>query len=305
MVYLFLAIICSSAIAIIFKYSEGNNMNRYAVTTSNYVMAFTVSLVMALMERNIYFSNDNVFKSFVEESKNVIIKNQGLFSNDSSIVWSIIIGSVAGVFFFLSFIYYQKSVKENSVGLAGAFSKLGILVPMSLSIILWNELPTKIQWVGIVLSMASILIVNLSFKKSNIEEIRFNLILLFLFGGMAEFSNKFFQKYAIDDYKSLFLFFVFFVAFIISLIFTIKRKQPVDKRDILTGFMVGIPNLFSSFFLIMALKPMKASVVYPIYSAGSIVVISLAGLLFFKEKLMRKEKVSIVMTIVALILINL
>lgn len=301
MQYLFLAIICSSLIAIIFKFSETNNLNRYAVTTMNYLTAFSVSLFLAIRE-GVLFPSDK--GSFFNEFSNVIIENNTMFSHYSSFIWAILIGSLAGVFFFLSFIYYQISVRKNNVGLAGTFGKLGILVPMIFSVILWNEIPTKIQWIGIILSIISIIIVNVSFKKNSIKDIHINLILLFLFGGMAEFSNKIFQKYALSEYKSLFLFFVFFIAFIISLIVTMKRKKTVEKRAIITGILVGIPNLFSSFFLIIALNYMKTSVVFPIYSAGSIVIITLAGTFFFKERLKNKELIAIFMTIIALVLIN-
>ncbi|MBS3766987.1 MAG: hypothetical protein KGY75_02555, partial [Candidatus Cloacimonetes bacterium] len=60
-----------------------------------------------------------------------------------------------------------------------------------------------------------------------------------------------------------------------------------------------------SFFLINALDELKTAVVFPIFSAGSIVVISLGGYFFYNESLNKKEKSAIVMTIVALILINL
>lgn len=301
MIYLFLAIICSSLIAIVFKVSETNNMNRYAVTTMNYFTAFIVSLFLSFKD-GLFLCQPR--EDFFNEFYSVIINGEGIFTGYSSVIWSIIVGCIAGIFFFLSFIYYQKGVRENGVGLAGTFAKLGILVPMSLSIVLWNEFPTSVQWVGIILSIISILIVNISFKRTSLKDIRLNLIFLFLFGGLAEFSNKIFQKYAIVEYKSLFLFVVFFVAFLVSFITTLKRKKKVKTRDLITGVMVGIPNLFSSFFLIMALNYMKTSVVFPIYSAGSIVVITIAGVLFFKEILKRKEIISIIMTIIALVLIN-
>ncbi|MTI71322.1 MAG: hypothetical protein FH751_13830 [Firmicutes bacterium] len=304
MIYLLLAIMCSSLIAIIFKYSETNDMNRYAVTTSNYFAAFLVSLIMSIKNDLFKPIMGILNNNFTKEIKSVVLNNNGLFSETSSFIWAIIAGIIAGVFFFLSFIYYQKSVREDGVGLAGAFAKLGTLVPMSLSIILWNELPTFIQWIGILLSIISILLVNISFNKEILKSIRLTLILLFIFGGMAEFSNKIFQKYAIVDYKSLFLFFVFLTAFFISLYFTIKRKSKVTKKDIYVGLLVGIPNLFSSFFLIMALEYMKTSVVFPIFSAGTIVILGLSSLLIFKEKLKIKEIVSMIMTILALILIN-
>jgi multidrug transporter EmrE-like cation transporter len=76
------------------------------------------------------------------------------------------------------------------------------------------------------------------------------------------------------------------------------------RSELLTGFAVGVPNLFSAFFLISALNNLKTAVVFPIFSAGSIVLITAVGYLFFGEKLKTKEWASILMTVVALILIN-
>lgn len=70
------------------------------------------------------------------------------------------------------------------------------------------------------------------------------------------------------------------------------------------GAAVGIPNLFSSFFLISALNNLNTAVVFPIFSAGSIVLIAAAGYIFFGEELNNKEWISIFLTVLALILVN-
>lgn len=303
MVYLSLAILSSASIAIIFKYSENNNLNRYAVTSMNYVTAFIVSLVMIFTGRLLPVGREGYLGFFTEFTR-VVGGGDGIFSNYSSVIWGTVLGIIAGAFFFLSFIYYQKSVRENGVGLAGNFAKLGILIPMALSIVVWRELPSIIQWIGIALSLASIIIINYTPGESIIENIKPNLILLFAYGGMADFSNKLFQRYAAIEYKNIFLFFVFFTAFLISLYFTLKSKKTIGRYDIMTGFLVGVPNLFSSYFLILALTEMTTSVVFPIYSAGTIVLINLSGFILFKEHLKTRELVSILMTLGALILIN-
>lgn len=302
MFYLFLAIICSSAIALIFKYSENANTNRYVITSANYFIAFTTSLIMVFSKGLLSGLSREI--AFAEEFKLISSNNAYIFSPYSSVIWGLIVGGISGAFFFLSFIYYQKSVRENGVGISGTFAKLGILIPMILSIIIWNELPTAIQWVGITLSLLSILIVNLSPKSLEKFDIKPTIILLFIFGGLAEFSNKIYQKYALNEYKDVFLFAVFFIAFLLSIFYTIKDKGEVTKKDILTGFAVGIPNLFSSYFLIMSLATLKTSVAFPIYSAGSIVLINIGGFLIFKEKIARKNQVAILLTVIALILIN-
>lgn len=86
--------------------------------------------------------------------------------------------------------------------------------------------------------------------------------------------------------------------------FSIKSKEKFGKKELLTGVSVGIPNLFSSFFLIRALKTIKTAVAFPIYSAVTVVLISIGSLILFQEKLDRKDTIAIVMTVLALVLIN-
>lgn len=289
-------------IALIFKFTETRQTNRYVITSANYFIAFTTSLLMIYMKK-IYPIQGGI-NQFVSEYRMLFSGELDVFSPFSSIIWGMIIGSIAGVFFFLSFIFYQKSVKENGVALSGTFAKLGILIPMIFSIILWRELPTSLQWIGIVLSLIAIIIVNLSKASRDKFDVNTTLILLFLFGGMAEFSNKIYQNYALNDYKDVFLFFVFFVAFLISSVYSIKKKSTFTLKDVFIGFGVGIPNLFSSYFLILALDTLKTSVVFPIYSAGSIVLITILGWLIFGETIKRKNVIAIVMIIIALILMN-
>lgn len=302
MIYLFLAMLCSATIALIFKYTENSNANRYLITSANYLIAFSISLFMVFYNR--LFTELVKEQSFLSELKILLTGVDYTFTPYGSIWWGIIVGGISGFFFFFSFIYYQKSVKENGVGISGTFAKLGILIPMIFSIILWREFPSVFQWIGIALSIISILIVNLSPKSLEKFDIKPTIILLFIFGGMAEFSNKIYQQYALNQYKDIFLFAIFFVAFLISIIFTLQDRSKINKKDILTGLAVGIPNLFSSFFLILSLDTLKATIAFPIYSAGSIVLINIGGLLIFKEKIANKNKVAIGLIIIGLVLIN-
>lgn len=302
MFYLFLATLCSATIALIFKYTENSNSNRYLITSANYFIAFAISLFIILYRK--LFSGIEKTDSFLNEFKFLLSHDAYILSSYSSIVWGIIVGSIAGFFFFSSFIFYQKSVKGNGVGISGTFAKLGILIPMIFSIILWRELPSTFQWIGIGLSLVSIVMVNLSSESLERFDIRPTIILLFVLGGMAEFSNKIYQNYALNDYKAVFLFFTFFVAFSISILFTIREGVRFNLKDILTGFAVGIPNLFSSYFLILSLDTVKTSVAYPVFSAGSILLINLGGCFIFKEKIATKNKFAIVLIVIALVLIN-
>lgn len=297
MIYLILAILCSSSIAMIFKISEGQNLNRLAVTSFNYLCASLVALFMLLVDFPELGVEGGSFES-------VVLKNETLFSLNSSVFWGISVGVFAGVFFFLSFLFYQKSVRESGMSLSGAFGKLGILIPMLFSLVIWREYPRILQWTGIAMALLSILLLNWPFGRSG-NGVKVSLILLFVSGGLAEFTNKLFQNYTVPGYKNVFLLSVFSSAFLISFLVLSKSRTQFKKREVLTGFLVGLPNLFSSFFLIAALESIKGSVAFPVYSAGSVALISFGGFVVFGEKLRRLEVFALAMVLLSLIMVNL
>ncbi len=301
--YLLLAIISSSAIALILKRSESRNLNRLAVTGSNYAVATAISLIFVL-ERRLLTGAPLSFPLFRSEFHKLF--HGGLFSEGASLVWAVVTGFIGGILYYFGLIAIQKSIKENGVCITGAFSKIGIFIPMSLAIIVWKEIPTAVQWLGIVLAMAAISLVHFR-SVTGAASVRCpkSLIMVFLVVGLAEFSNKFFQHYAIIEHKPLFLFTVFLIAFSSSLVAMLRERTRLTGSDILTGILVGIPNMFTSFFLIEALSRLKTAVVFPAFSAGTIVVINIGGLIFFKEQLKRRELAAIFLTIGAVALMGL
>lgn len=292
---LILATLCSASIALIFKNAALKSYDQKLITVSNYLTASIVSLFMVL-------SSDLAIYDF----KSIDFKN------------TLTIGIATGVFFLLSFTCYQLSVRRNGASVSGMFAKLGILIPMLISVVYWNEIPTWIQSVGICIAITAIAIANMNFGKKQANNQAHNqannhhknvsmLVALFVVGGLAEFFNKIFQKTTAIHYKPLFLLLVFFTAFLLSVIVYINRKDSVSNLmpSFLTGVIVGIPNLFSSFFLLDALNALPAAIVFPAYSAGSILVITVFSVLIFKEKLMIKDWTAIGLTTVSLVLLNL
>lgn len=266
------------------------------MTMSNYFTASLFSVVMFLTE-------DNSLKSGTE------------------LTMTFVIGLITGVFFLLSFVLYQISVRKNGASLSGMFAKLGILIPMIVSVLVWREIPTMMQMFGICMAMFAIAVANVSSKASTkaTHSIKW-LLALFVGGGIAEFSNKIFQKTVSLEYRSLFLFLVFATALVLSILmyYADLKRQGIKsgrrevatgdgniKMSVVVGIFVGIPNLFASYFLLNALNDFPASVVYPAYSAGSILMISILSVVLFKEILYKKDWIAIILTALSLILLNL
>jgi multidrug transporter EmrE-like cation transporter len=73
---------------------------------------------------------------------------------------------------------------------------------------------------------------------------------------------------------------------------------------VIAGLVLGVPNYFSIYFIIKALKNgMESSVVYPINHVGTVLFTSFLGVLIFKEKLIPKNYIGIVVAIVAIVMI--
>lgn len=299
MINLFLAICSSASIALIFKYTEDKGLNRYQVTCFNYLVATLISTIVVLRSG----------MNFVIHASNPILcmteNFDGQLTASGSFILALVLGIITGVLYLTSFFVYQASIKDCGAGLAAMFNKMGVLIPTFMSIIIWSEYPTFIRWIGIILSIISIFMVNANRDDMDVKHIKLQLIALFIIVGIGDFNSKVFQKYALIEFKGHFLFFLFLTSFIISIIILIAKKQTkLDNKSCLCGIAVGIPNMLTSYFIINALNGLQATIVYPAYSAGTIILVILLSNLIYKEKLTAVDKKAVALTVLGMIFIN-
>ena len=114
MFYLILSILCSSSLSIFTRLSEKtvkNNLSLLAVT-------YFSCCVMAIL----YTGIDQLF----------IMQEGSLFT--------LILGTINGFLYLYGLILLQKNIKENGIILTSLFNKLGILIPVIISVILFKEI---------------------------------------------------------------------------------------------------------------------------------------------------------------------
>jgi multidrug transporter EmrE-like cation transporter len=56
--------------------------------------------------------------------------------------------------------------------------------------------------------------------------------------------------------------------------------------------------------MLLSLSQVPASIAYPSYSVGSIVLVALAGVILFKEKISRRRLIALAIIMVALAMLN-
>ena len=87
--------------------------------------------------------------------------------------------------------------------------------------------------------------------------------------------------------------------------YVLSKKQKITATELFYGALIGLPNYFSARFLLQALTQINAIVVYPTCSVGTILMVSVFGMLFFKEKLTKKQVGIMGLILASLILLNL
>ena len=277
MLYLLLAIISSSLVSVIMRLSGNYIKNNTTMLSCNYVMCSVLSLL--------YMGSIQVLPM------------------ENGIGFAVGLGLISGVLYLLGFVLMQWNVHKNGVALSSTFMKLGIVVPTVLSILLFREAPTYLQLLGLLIAFFAIVYINME-KGEGKKKNALGLIFLFVSGGVCDFCSKIYEVYGAAALKNQYLFYTFFSALILSVVVVLIKKEKVAKADILFGLLLGIPNYFSARFLLLSLEAVPAVLAYPTFSVATIVVVSLSGLLIFKEKLTKRQTVGIGVILVSLILLN-
>ena len=131
------------------------------------------------------------------------------------------------------------------------------------------------------------------------------LLLLLLSCGGCDVMSKVFEVYGNANLSGHFLLYTFLTALGLCILLIAFRKQGLPgKAEWSFGFLVGIPNYFAAKFLLASLTSLPAVIVYPVYSVATLLVVTIAGVLLFRERLRNHQWAALGMILLSLILLN-
>lgn len=277
MIYLVLAIASSAMISVIMRISARTVRGNISMLATNYLICLLLG-------------------AFYAGFHLLPVRSEG-FSVTAAM------GAFNGILYLAGFMLLQHNTHKNGLVLSSVFMKLGLLVPIVLSVFLFAEIPTGMQCIGFVLAVGAIIMINYE-KGTSFSGSKLPLVLLLLAGGSADAMSKVFEVYGPAVHADLFLFYTFVSAFLLCIVLILRKKERPDKYALLFGALIGIPNFFSAKFLLMALNRLPAVIVYPTFSVATILVVTLAGVCLFKEKLRKLQWAALALILAALILLN-
>lgn len=276
MLYLLLAILCSSSVSIAMRLGTERAEHNYGMLTMNYVTCMLLAAFHA--------------------GFNILPLGPGFTE-------TLGLGAFTGMVYLAAFVLMQMNVQKNGVVLSSVFMKLGLLVPMVVSIFLFGEMPGAMQWLGFVLAVGAIVMINWESGGSGLKS-GLSLVLLLLGGGTADCMSKVFEELGPAALAPQFLFFTFFFAFLICKDLVFFKHQRIGRNEIIYGCLIGVPNFYSSKFILSALNELEAIIVYPSFSVATILVVTLVGVLVFRETLSKRQWMALLIILAALVLLN-
>lgn len=260
--FLLLTILCSTSIALILKYSDTRKDEPIVLLAGNYLTASLIALVLLIFSESAKFS-----------------------------IETLLFGIGLGLLFVLSFFAFAKAISYAGTGLATTSSRLSVIIPILLSIIMYNELPNKFHLIGFLFTLVTFVFFYFSVKGNHKEGTGvlkyLFLIAVFVGIGLNDFSMKIFKSWRSVQEQPFFVLFIFLSAFVYSSAYIIFKKIKVIPNTAIWGVILGTPNVFSTIFLLGALSLLPAILVYPTINVGIIVFTTLLAFIIWKEKLNR------------------
>ena len=284
MIFLLLSILFSTGLFVVFKYFGIYKIDVLKAIFVNYIVAFSMGFFFA--ERQIPISE---------------IYLQPWFSG------ALFLGALFVSIFFVMAMTAQK----NGVSVTSIAGKMSVVVPVFFGIILYNESVTFLKIVGIIMALIAVYLSSVKEEKTEKNGTLLLPILLFIGSGTIDTLLKYIQEnYVADEDVSIFSGSLFGIAgvfaFLILVIKTIKKRESFGYKNIIAGIILGVPNYYSIIFLIRALqnKNFESSTLFTINNVAIVVVSTLVGLFFFKEKFSIKNKIGVAMAILGIILVT-
>lgn len=284
MLNILLTVVFSSILYIVFKIFKILNINVFQAIVFNYLVASSLGL---------YLNETPI--------------SVGEISQKSWFPLTIIIG----VLFVTIFYIMAKTILVNNLTVASVASKMSMVIPALFGIFILKEPTSVLLWIGLFLAILSVYFVSKKpTEKFNLSHFGFPILLFLGSGTIDTLINVTQHFYLPKSETALFSGFAFSFAFcsgfLMLLFLLITKKQKFEFKNLLGGLLLGIPNYFSLYFTTKSLQieTLSSATIFTFLNIGVILLTTLIGLLFFKEKLYKLNYVGILIALIALFLVT-
>jgi len=282
---LFLSILASTGLFVIFKYFQRHSINTLHAIVINYFTAASVG--------------------YLTHSGDVTIQGH---LNAPWITGVFILG-----FLFISvFNVMGLTSQRHGLSVASVAGKMSVIIPILFSVFFYRESLSIFQILGIVLALVSVYLTATKAEGSYIVSHNLLLpILLFVGSGVIDTFLKYLETTTVSEndvavFSAAIFLWAGVLGLVLSLFLSKNHKFSINLKTVLGGITLGVVNYFSLFYLIRAFqyRGMESAAVFTINNVGIVGLTTVLGLALFQEKLSRSNWTGIVLAALAIVMVS-
>lgn len=221
---------------------------------------------------------------------------------------TLLTGAGMGVGYFLCFFLLLRTLDVRGAAIATALSRLAVLVPIAIAVVIWGERPGPIQWIGIVVSIVAMVLMNLPQRvavgSSEGTSTWIIPLLLFLVAGGSFTAQEAFSHVSQSAQQPLFIMCGFAVTAVGSLIMLIARRHMPSFPELAVAVVLGIANALQVLFLLRAIDRLSSFLVFALAGAGGVVGTTIIAAVVLRERPSGRHLLGIAVATVALVLLQ-
>lgn len=206
-------------------------------------------------------------------------------------------------------VFMVLSIAHGSLSLTSLFISYSLMIPTLYGLIFLKDTISVGFIVGLIL-----LIISFSLINKNDEKIKFSLkwiifvILSFVGNGMCTVLQKMQQVASNGAYKNEFMIVALAIVTIVMLIMTLFTERKDIKSFAKSGWhwaiICGALNGMVNLFVMILSSRMAVSIMFPLISAGGLVVTYFVSRFLYKEKLSKTQLIGFIFGLMAVAFLN-
>ena len=212
---------------------------------------------------------------------------------------------------------YSTTIITNMLAIAAGplsltclISSFSLIVPTLYGILFLNEPVSTTLFIGLGLLVAALILINFEEKGEKKITLKWILyvVLAFVGNGMCSTVQKMQQTVFQGQYKNEFMIVALIISAVAIGIFALITEKKQLLPNLKAGFWLylicGLANGLANFFVVFLSLRVAASVMFPVISAGGIVLTFLVSLFFYKEKLSKWQILGSALGLMSVIFLN-
>jgi len=233
---------------------------------------------------------------------------KGKFSITMESFWYAVGFAVA---YMVTCVSLHYAIQTGPLSLTTLFSSYSLLIPTLYGLLKCNEKVSFVLLIGIVLLMVSIFFVNIEEEGEKRITVKwvFYALLTFLGNGSCSVLQKMQQSASGGLYGNEFMVVALTVSLIGMSVFALivegENIRENLKKGIVEYAVCGLSNAVANFLVLFLVTRLPASVMFPVISAGGIVITTLLSIFRYHEKLSVFQHIGILLGAGSVIFLNL